>query len=464
MISDKFRRQLRQEAKLWQAEGLINSSLYEQLSERYQFDSLETASRDRFLIILMGLGSILLGLGAITFVAANWQAWPRAVKLTLLLCLFIAVNAAGFYLWRTPAIAFTNRRQRLGEGLLIFGALILGANLALTAQMFHIGGSPYGLFLVWGLGVLAMSYSLRLRSLGVIAILLIGSGYWLGVEELFSPGAFSGLHLLLKHIPLFAGVFLVPLAYWCRSRAIFVLSVLVLMSGLPWNLGALLNLHLPAGVYMAIASTFPIALLWGYDDTIWPQIDSKHFQSLARNLALWFLSFAFFFCSFHWFWNYSASVFNNEFVQDWFLLVDVAVFSGLTLWEWFHLAKPSQLHPNRWGFDAVTSAIAGFIVVTAAVWFWHLSVTPISTLATCIFNVQMFLLAAGLVRIGLAGGKRGAFWGGLVLLTLQIVSRMFEYNTELLLKSFVFILCGIGVIAAGLWFERHLSTSQEDSL
>ena len=102
MISDKFRRELREQAKLWQAEGLIDTSFYQQLSERYQFNTLETASRNRFLSILMSLGGILLGIGVITFVAANWQVWSREVRVALLLSLFVAVNAAGFYLWRIP--------------------------------------------------------------------------------------------------------------------------------------------------------------------------------------------------------------------------------------------------------------------------------------------------------------------------------------------------------------------------
>jgi hypothetical protein len=44
---------------------------------------------------------------------------------------------------------------------------------------------------------------------------------------------------------------------------------------------------------------------------------------------------------------------------------------------------------------------------------------------------------------------------------------MLEYEEGLLLKSFVFLLSGLGVIAAGLWFERHLSDltpSKEHSL
>ena len=132
---------------------------------------------------------------------------------------------------------------------------------------------------------------------------------------------------------------------------------------------------------------------------------------------------------------------------------------GLTIWEWLYLARPNKTNSHRWQLDAVSTVILGFIFVTTILCFWHLSINQIPEIATWVINIEMFLLAAGLIRIGLAQGIRGAFWGGLVLLTLQIISRTFEYNTGLLLKSFVFILCGLGVIAAGLWFERHLSSS-----
>ncbi|NJL89925.1 MAG: hypothetical protein HC916_09180 [Coleofasciculaceae cyanobacterium SM2_1_6] len=43
----------------------------------------------------------------------------------------------------------------------------------------------------------------------------------------------------------------------------------------------------------------------------------------------------------------------------------------------------------------------------------------------------------------------------MTILTAQIFSRTFEYETGLLLKSLVLILCGIGVMVAGVWFERY---------
>jgi uncharacterized membrane protein len=102
MASDKFRRQLRQEAEQWRREGLIDGTQWQQLTERYHFDRLDRAARDRFIIVVMGLGSVLLGLSVITFVAANWQAIPREAKLLLLLAVFVIVNTAGFYLWQQP--------------------------------------------------------------------------------------------------------------------------------------------------------------------------------------------------------------------------------------------------------------------------------------------------------------------------------------------------------------------------
>lgn len=462
MTSDKFRHQLRQEAQLWQAEQLIDESLYQKLSDRYQFDRLETAASDRFISILLGLGGILLGLGVITFVAANWQEWSRELKTILLLALFLIVNSVGFYLWRQPpALPNTSSKKRkLGQGLLIFGALILGANIALMAQMFHIGGSPYGLYLVWGLGVSAMAYGLQLTSLGVLAILLMGIGFWTGIPEAFYSEEFSLLDFIVQNMALVVGLLFIPLAYWCRSRAIFLMAVLALIPPLLFSFIELLYWENYISLWVAIAITLPPALLWSYDDTLFPKIHSRLFQALAKTLAIWCFSILFFYLSFNWPWKFisSSNFLSSQLPLNWFDYLRVMLFIAITLWQWFNLAKPSKINPRRWGLDSVSAVIGCFIVVTGGVMFWHLRIALIPELATFIINVEMFILATGLIRIGLGRGNRSAFWGGLVLLTLQIMSRTFEYNTALLFKSLVFVLCGIGVIAAGLWFERHLSS------
>jgi hypothetical protein len=70
-------------------------------------------------------------------------------------------------------------------------------------------------------------------------------------------------------------------------------------------------------------------------------------------------------------------------------------------------------------------------------------------------NLLLFALASVLTWQGLQLGIRWRFWLGLLALTGQIISRFFEYDTGLLLKSLVLVVCGLGAIAAGLAFEHR---------
>jgi uncharacterized membrane protein len=255
----------------------------------------------------------------------------------------------------------------------------------------------------------------------------------------------------------------VPLAYWCRSRAIFALGAIVLIFSLQVSIVQGLNQTWALTIFCAL----PPALLWGYDDAMLPNIDSRLFQPTARSLALVFLASLFYILSFHWFWPDAPNPYLNPAPPqpDWswsLFTTNVAVVGALTVFEWLRLGRLERRRPKQKGVDLTTGAIALLILITALIPLYHWNFIPIPELATFLFNVLSFLLAVGLIREGLALGNRQSFWGGLVLITLQIISRVFEYNTELLLKSFVFVLCGIGVIAAGVWFERHFAKMPDE--
>lgn len=453
MVTEKFRRQLRQEAEKWWSEGLIDANLYEQLADRYQLRTLERDASHRFIAILMGLGSILLGLAAITFVAANWQVWSRPVKVLLLMSLFLGVNAAGFYLWRQPARL--RGQQRLGQGLLLLGALLLGANLALLSQMFHQSGNFYELVLVWGLGVIVMAYSLRLTSLGVLAWILIALGYGSGwLSRSFGEGL-SLWELLIQHMPLAAGGLFIPLAYQCRSKVLFALGGGLVAASLGFNFLALWNTSLSTGWIVAIAFALPPALLWSYSSRIWRSTQTVDpFQSTARNLALWCLSINLFILAFRSWWDPSL----NNFVDrpwEWYPLLDGVILAGITGLGWLQLRQDWQ--QGGWPRDRVLHSLTiGLVILIMAVCLIvNFELSPLLGIGVLLLNGMLFLLAVGLIRDGLALGDRGRFWGGMVLLVLGIISRMLEYDTGLLLKSIGFGLCGVGIIAAGLWFERR---------
>lgn len=449
MMPERFRRQLRQEAETWQAEGLIDGSLYETLAQRYQFTDLENEASNRFITILMGLGAVLLGLGAITFVAANWQAWPRAFRVALLLSTFLGVNGLGFYGWRQPADS--SRWHRLGHGLLLLGAVLLGANIGLMSQMFHQSGDLFELLLVWGLGVAVMAYSLRLSSLGLLSLLLVGLGYVLSWGRSSVWQEWSTTALLIQHMPLLVALVFVPLAYWCRSRVLLGFSALTIALSFMGNSQLYWIWH--QGWLMAVALVLPPALLWSYSDRIWRRTtEPDWFAPVPRQVALWFLGILFYILSFHYWWQYPPSP-STQFgiLWDWPPLVDALVFGVITGLGWAQLRY--EILSRRGRTQAINSATMALLLlatVTLVVGQGHLGV-----LTALGFNILLFALAVGLVRDGLALTQRSTFWGGMVLLVLGIISRSLEYNTGLILKSVVLVACGVGIIVAGLWFERR---------
>ncbi|MDH6104234.1 DUF2157 domain-containing protein [Chrysosporum ovalisporum ANA283AFssAo] len=464
---DNFQQKLRQEAQLWRDEGLISASQYQNLEQRYGFNNLERAARDRFGVIVITIGSIFLCLGVITFVAANWRLWSREVKFILMMSLFFSTTIIGFYTQREAKSGNNQQNQQqkskriVGEGLLILSGFILGANILLMAQIFNVNGSLAELFFAWGFGVLVMAYSLSLSSLGIMAIILIQIGYWLGRRE-FSVFAddWNWVLLVVRHMPLLSWLLFVPLAYFCRSRWIFVLAAFVFATTLQLNLNPLplLNFSNIAPWVASFAFALPPALFWSYDDLLFPTINYRLFQPLARNLALLFFALVFYALSFRWQWvastlnSFAPNSTNNLFMS--LPIIDLGILSGLAVLQWLSLLRLRNNPPRRELIFtiAVVGTFLAFIIITP---FWHLAITRIDELGSFIFNVLLAFFASGLIREGLKLNSRSSFWGGMLLLMLQIISRAIEYDTDPLFQSLLFVLCGSALIGAGLWFERR---------
>jgi uncharacterized membrane protein len=331
--------------------------------------------------------------------------------------------------------------------------------LGLMSQMFHQSGNPHELFLVWGLGVVAMAHSLRLVSLGLLAWILLAIGYtiawamqWGGGSGLSQP-----LGLVVQHMPLVAAGLFVPLAYRCRSQVLFALAGIGVTVSLTLNLSQMLI----NGWIAALATVLPPLLLWGYSSRIW-RTGPDPFQPTARSLALWWLGLLFSGFSFELWWQGSDP--GSIGTVNWHVVVDAGLLLVIMGLGWSRLLSGNReryqagyaLQPDWRPDRALHSAtIAAFGLTAALLMVWQFEAGPLGSLGVFVFNAMLFLLAAGLIRDGLALGSRNAFWGGMVLLVLGIICRMLEYDTGLLLKSIVFALCGLGVIAAGLWFERR---------
>ncbi|TVQ62493.1 MAG: DUF2157 domain-containing protein [Spirulina sp. DLM2.Bin59] len=447
MASAKFRFQLRQEAIAWRDEGLIPPELYDQLGDRYQFDDLDQANRNQFVMILLGLGSVLIGLAAITFVAANWQVWPREARVILLLTLFVGVNSGGFYLWRRAGLT------RLGQGLLLLGSLLIGANMALFSQMFHQTGSVQVLFLVWGLAVLAMAYSLRLAMLGILSMILVMiSSLW------FYPDPYtSRLWLLLfDYMPLVAIALFFPLARTCRSPWLFGLGTVFIAWMLQFRLLQWLavlyrqeSLWFVAGI-IAASCLVPL-LLWPWR----PDLPNTP-AAFGPRLTVFYLSSYTYLASFRYLWTERLRVGNSptvnlDMVQGFILL---AIFGAIALWLWWQLGNRGPV----WRLTLLDTMVAAFVGTLGIVIWYHGEFGPMDVLGPIVINTLLVLMAIACIREALGNGQRQGFWWGILILVLQIFSRMLEYDTGLVAKALVFFLCGVGIMIAGLWFERYVRT------
>ena len=464
-VDDRFRRQLAVELEHWVAAATIEPQQRDRLREQYQLDRLDLDASNRFTAILLTVGAVLIGLGGISFVAANWAAIPPGVRALGVIVLMCGFDISGYCLWRSRSA----RWQRLGSALLAIGQLMLGASIGLMAQWLQISGSPSGLFLWWGIGVLAMAYGVRHTFSGALAIVLMLAATVSGMED-WPFG--SHIDFAIQWMPLAIPAVCLPLAYWCRSRWIFAFAILATCFAF---VSVALHTSGPANSYWFLLGSFAIAAsLWSGSfchQRAQPQLQAQLSAVEAEDARAESLNFA-----------PIAQFFS---LLGWLSYLYVLGFAGVLYgwrsngWQLYRLSEVFQT-PNA-GLLGTFVAVYGGLAIAAWVANWRHRRTlprPVLVLDGAILSVAasmaiflqlghlwgLSLVAINLLYFGLAGiltwhglqlGIRWRYWMGLLALTLQLISRFFEYDTGLLVKSLVLVAAGIGIVLAGLSFERH---------
>jgi uncharacterized membrane protein len=115
------------------------------------------------------LGALLIGLGVLAFVAANWEAMPRLFRLALI--------AAGLLVAYAAAWSFDRRNLRVfAEASLLVAGLVFGAAIALIGQAYHMSGDFAGAVMLFEAGIFAAALAIGSPTLSVLGV--IGAGYW----------------------------------------------------------------------------------------------------------------------------------------------------------------------------------------------------------------------------------------------------------------------------------------------
>lgn len=181
-----LKRDLVKEISNWKENGIISESQAVQLCHLYGTDYHNPESHSYTYFILLALGYLFIGLAIITFLSANWDEIPRAVRMGSLIAMTLGVNLAG--LWK-----FHHQQENHAVGFFFLGGLFYGASIMLIAQIYHIGEHfPDGIFW-WAMGVLPMA--LLTRSI-LLMLLSVSLGFiWFFVE--------ASLHFFPTLFPIF---------------------------------------------------------------------------------------------------------------------------------------------------------------------------------------------------------------------------------------------------------------------
>lgn len=235
---------------------------------------------ERLLPAVLALGALLVGLGVVMWVAANWADWGRVTKFALLQGL-VASSLLG---------AWTLPRLRPALGLLAW--LGQGALFAYFGQTYQTGADPWQLFALWAVLALPLGVSVRHdavwapwtlgATLAVVLWVQAHSGHrWASDAESLTPQLLGAMVLV--------GLALV-LAPWARRwhgaglwawRAQGVWGVLVVTG---WALMAVFDTRWGAPYFwMGL-------LLLAAGVALWRQGDLVMLSSTAMALNVWALA------------------------------------------------------------------------------------------------------------------------------------------------------------------------------
>jgi uncharacterized membrane protein len=179
-IGSAFYERLLREIESWQGEGLITPEQKARILDRYRRakEIEEKAGPGKLITTISVLGSILVGVGVLLFIAANWSEIPRWGKVGIIFISMLTSHCLGYYLRYER-----KNYPKVGASLILLGSTIFGAGIFLVAQIYNVTVHYPNGPLMWGLAVLPLAYFLRFNSLMTLALFALF--LWLGMELSF---------------------------------------------------------------------------------------------------------------------------------------------------------------------------------------------------------------------------------------------------------------------------------------
>lgn len=181
-----FVKNLKKEISKWVEEGIISREQAEKIVSRYKIieEAEEKAGSSKLITVISIMGSLLVGIGIILFIASNWGMIPKWGKLFIIFASLFSSYALGYFLRYER-----KNYPKVGGALIFLGTLIFGAAIFLIAQIYNISVHYPNGPLMWAIGVLPLAYLLRFKT--ILFLVLADLVVWLPMELTFHISSYG---------------------------------------------------------------------------------------------------------------------------------------------------------------------------------------------------------------------------------------------------------------------------------
>ncbi|MFH1849372.1 MAG: DUF2157 domain-containing protein [archaeon] len=153
-LNSKLKNWLKNEVLSWRKKGIISEQQTTRILNQYSISYEPPKSEPVNVIkVLSIIGAVLLGLGVILFVAANWDKIPDTIKTLMLL----VVTFGTFYLGYHFSYQGTGL-PNLGKTLMFLSTMFYGGSVFLISQTYNITANSHWLVLMWAASILPVAY------------------------------------------------------------------------------------------------------------------------------------------------------------------------------------------------------------------------------------------------------------------------------------------------------------------
>lgn len=376
----------------WVSDGVITEAQRAAILQRHP---VTESGSSRFVAILATVGGLLLAVGVSLIIKANWHALGDWTKIGGLVVLLLAAYGVG---WKLKVVEASY--PKVGDMLLMVGALFFLGGITLVSQVFHLNSRPATGVMIWWLGIAAVPWLARAKGaqfVSIVALLV-----WLGMEM---TTAGSWIEVTVKT------------AGFTRHDFVAVQAVFALLGLALWLAGLALRGTRHAA-FAAMHEGWGVVVFCG---------------------ALYWLGFA----RHEWRWAHGAGAgFQGS---AWPAMTLALILVGTaTVLAWRHRRGELQkLLP--WLVVALVPVlgVVGLGALDDGGWLW-------SALAW----LSLFVLSVALVRVGLESGREGWVNLGIGFIALNILTRYFDLFGTMLEGGVFFIVTGVLVIGLGIYLER----------